>query len=165
LMQSSHGAKHNFKIDDALLEADYIIISAWDLFSSNISNFIIGGMNSLFRKTNAKIICIWNNTNKWWETSDYTVLDFVLTLEQYLWKQVDVFLMNNKRLELWKKDEKRFKEDISIKWGDYIYLSIEEKQYLQSRSTRVIETDLIDEETLYKHDQEKLAKALREILI
>jgi len=42
LMEDSHWAKHNFKIDTAILNAEYIIISPWDLYTSNISNLLIG---------------------------------------------------------------------------------------------------------------------------
>lgn len=165
LMEESIWAKHNFKIDDAILQADYIIISPWDLFTSNISNLIIWGINSLLRKSNAKIIYIWNTTNKGWETADYTVLDFVHTLEQYLWKQIDVLLVNDNEPQLWEKQREAFKNDISVKWGDYIYISKSNKVYLQSKSTRVIEADLLDMESLYKHDSQKLWRALSKILV
>lgn len=165
LMDDSLWAKHNFKIDTAILEAEYIIISAWDLFTSNISNLIIWGINSLLRKTNAKIIYIGNTTNKWWETEDYSVLNFILTLEAYLWKIIDVLLLNKKMVELWKEEEQKFKNDISVKGGSYIYLTLDEKQYLQSRSTRVVEADLLDETSLYKHDSEKLAEELSKIIL
>lgn len=165
LMEDSHGAKHNFKIDTAILDAQYIILSPWDLYTSSISNLLIGGINSLLRKSNAKIIFICNTTNKGWETQDYSIRDFVDTLEAYLWKKIDILIVNNKIRDLTFSQEEQFKKDISIKGGEYIYLSEEEKRYFESQGTRLIETDLLSKTSLYKHDREKLEKVLKVLLI
>ncbi len=165
LMENSKNAKHNEYIDKAILNSDYIIISAWDLFTSNISNLIIWWVRQLLKNTKAKIIFIWNNTNKWWETKGYKVLDFILKLEHYLWKEINYFIANNKKPELTQKQLELLKKNISVKWGDYIFLENEEKEFLKNRWTKVIEDDLIDKMTLYKHNNQKLTEILKEIIL
>ena len=164
LMHSSAEAKHNFKIDTSILNADYIIIAPGDLFTSTISNLIIWWVKNLLFNSNAKIIFIWNTTNKWGETENYTVLDFIITLENYLWRNIDYFLANNKKLDLDKKSITKFKNDISVKWGEYIFLTEIERNFLKTRGTIVLEDDFIDRESLYKHDNRKLAEKLQEII-
>lgn len=164
LMESSKNAQHNYLIDEAIWDADYIILSPWDLFTSTISNLIIGNISQLIQKSNAKIIFVCNTTNKWWETENYTILDFVVTLESYLGKAIDILLVNEKYIELSDKEKKLFKSDISVKWWDYIYLTDEEKWYFQNSETEVVEAKLLKSKTLYKHDTEKLAQELWKII-
>lgn len=164
LMNGSKDAKHNYRIDEAILEADYIVIAPWDLYTSTISNLIIWNIAKLIQQSRAKIIFVWNTTNKWWETYNYTVLDFVLSLEKYLGKEIDYLVANKKQLQLWKKLEKQFKQNISVKWGDYIFLTEWQKKYFTSRWTNIIESNLVNEESLYKHNQIKLTKTLEKII-
>ncbi len=164
LMDSSKTAKHNEHIDTAILDADFIVICAGDLYTSNISNLIIGGVKNLISETHAKIIFIGNTTNKGGETEWFQAIEFIQEIERYLGRQIDTFITNNKRLSLTEKENIAFKEHISVKWGDYIYLTSDEKISLQKQGIEVIEEDLLDRESLYKHDNEKLAKILKRII-
>ena len=165
LMKDSYGAKHNFKIDTAILNAEYIVIAPWDLYTSTISNLLIGGINSLLRKSNAKIVYICNTTNKGGETQDYLVRDFTDKLESYLWKKIDILIVNNTQADLSSHQEEAFRSDISVKGGSYIYVSDTEKHYYDWAWTRLIESDLLGEKSFYKHDAEKLWKLLKTVLI
>jgi uncharacterized cofD-like protein len=64
LMEDSKHADGHKDVFKTIKKADYIIISPGDLFTSTISNFVIGGVKEVIQKTNAKIIYIGNNTNK-----------------------------------------------------------------------------------------------------
>ncbi len=165
LMECSRDAKDNIDIETSLLDADYIVISAWDLFTSTISNLIIGWMKEIIKKSPAKIIFIWNTTNKGWETANFALIDFVKELEKYIWKNIDYFIVNDKNLKLEWKQLDKFKNDISVKWGEYIFLSKAEKKQLQENGTKIIEADLLDRKSLYKHNKKKLAEVLGEIIL
>jgi len=52
-----------------------------------------------------------------------------------------------------------------VKGGEYIFLSKQEKKDLEKNGTKVIEADLLDRESLYKHNKEKLAEVLGEIIL
>jgi len=85
LMDCSLWATHNSDVHNAIINADFIVIWPGDLFTSIISNFIIGWVKESIKESNAKIIYIWNSTNKWWETTWLTQLDFVNKIERFLW--------------------------------------------------------------------------------
>lgn len=164
LMEDSKHAYQHKDVFKAIKKADYIIISPGDLFTSTISNFVIWGVKEVIGKSDAKIIYIWNNTNKWGETQGLTYLDFVNKIERFLGRRIDIFICNNKRLNLSEDEKQSFQNNISVKGWDFLYLSQGEKSELTRRKIQYIETDLLDRESLYKHDRKSLAKILEKIL-
>ncbi len=160
LMDSSVDAVHHKKVWKAVKEADFIIIWPWDLFTSIISNFIISWVQKSIRETDAKIVYIWNNTNKWGETMWLTQLDFVNKIERFLWRRIDYFIANNKKPVLSKSELEAFKSDISVKGWDYLFVSNWEKKELERRKIKLIEADLLDEKSFYKHSKVKLLNLL-----
>lgn len=164
LMDCSIDATHNKEVHDAIIKSDYIVIWPGDLFTSIISNFIIWWVKESIKESNAKIIYIWNSTNKWWETTGLTQLDFVNKIERFLWKRIDYFVVNNKKISLNNEQLKEFKNDISVKWGDFLYLSPWEKQELQRRKINVIEQDLLWNNSFYKHSKHKIVDILKKII-
>lgn len=164
LSDCSTEASHHSQVHNAIMNADYILVGPWDLFTSIISNFIIWGVKESIQESNAKIIYIWNSTNKWGETMGLTQLDFINKIERFLWKRLDYFVLNNKKPVLSSEEQKRFKNDISVKWGDFLFVSEWEKAELKRRKVEVIESDLLDNHSFYKHNQEKISKVISKII-
>ena len=164
LMEDSKHAYQHKDVFRAIKKADYIIISPGDLFTSTISNFVIGWVKEVIQKTDAKIIYIWNSTNKWGETQWLTCLDFINKIERFLWRRLDIFICNNKKLELSESERERFQNNISVKWWDYLYLSDGEKSELTRRKIQYFEADLLDRESFYKHDKKSIIQLLEQIL-
>ena len=165
LMNNSRDARHQKHITNTVTDADYIILSPWDLYTSTISNLIIWWMKDLIAKSHAKIVFVANTTNKWWETTGYSILDFVNELEKYLWKSIDILIANNAHLHLTEKERHSLKNNISVKGGEYIYLTEADKKILMQKSISIIETGLLDRNTLYKHDAFALGKTLEKIIL
>lgn len=163
LMDSSVDAEHHKEVSKAVKNADFIIIWPGDLFTSIISNFIISGVSKSIRETEAKIIYIGNNTNKWGETMWLTQLDFVNKIERFLWKRIDYFIANNKKPLLSECELQAFKNDISVKGWDYLFVSPWEKKELARRKINLVEADLLDEKSFYKHSKVKLLDVLEKI--
>lgn len=164
LMEDSKHAYQHKDVFKAIKKADYVVISPGDLFTSTISNFVVWWVKEVIQKADAKIIYIWNNTNKWWETQWLTCLDFLNKIERFLWRRIDIYICNNKKLDLSDADRERFQNDISVKGGDFLYLSKGEKSELERRKITYIEADLLDRESFYKHDKKSLAAILWKIL-
>jgi len=168
LMEDSKHAYQHKDVFKVIRQADYIIISPGDLFTSTISNFVIGGVKEVIWKTDAKLIYIWNNMNKWWEsrgeTQGLTALDFVNKIERFLGRRIDIFISNNKRLDITPEEFEKLKTHISVKWGDFLYLSDGERSELERRKIQYIEADLLDRESFYKHDKKAIAKLLEQII-
>jgi len=164
LMEDSKHAYQHKDVFKAIKKADYIIIAPWDLFTSIISNFVIGGVQEVIKKTEAKIIYIGNSTNKWGETQWLTYLDFINKVERFLGRKIDIFISNNKKIQLSQREREKFQSHISIKGGDFLFLSEGEKRELERRKIRYIEADLLDRESLYKHDKKTIANLLEQII-
>ena len=169
LMEDSKHAYQHKDVFKAIKKADYIIISPGDLFTSTISNLVIWWVKEVIQKSDAKIIYVSNNTNKWWfasgETRGLTHLDFVNKIERFLWRRIHIFICNNKKLDLTSKEVESFKSHISIKGGDFLYLSKWEKSELERRKIQVYEADLLDKKSFYKHDKKSLALLLEQIIM
>lgn len=164
LMDCSKSASYNEALKEAILTADFIMIWPWDLYTSIISNLIIWWVWEILKKSNAEIIYVLNSTNKWGETDWYNVSDFVNRLEQFLWKNIDYLIANNKKLNLTWSELERFKNDISVKWWDYLYITDEEIEDFEKRWIKVVERDFLDKVSLYKHNKKKISKATNDIL-
>ncbi|MFK7780003.1 MAG: 2-phospho-L-lactate transferase CofD family protein [Candidatus Gracilibacteria bacterium] len=164
LMNCSYDAVHNKKVHDAIINSDFLIIGPGDLFTSIISNFIIGGVKKSIQDSKAKIIYIGNTTNKGGETTGLTQLDFVNKIERFLGRRIDYFISNNKKPELTQEQILEFKNDISVKGGDYLFLSKGEKDELIRRKINTIETNLISGTSFYKHSKYKLLNTLEKII-
>ena len=89
-----------------------------------------------------------------------TQLDFVNKIERFLWKRIDYFIANNKKTVLSKSELEAFKSDISVKGWDYLFVSNWEKKELERRKIKLIEADLLDEKSFYKHSKVKLLNLL-----
>lgn len=165
LMPGSETAKHNSDIAQAIMNADYIIIAPGDIYTSTISNLIIGDIMTLIRLSNAKIVYIANNTNKGGEAKGYEIMDFIQEIERYLGRGIDILIANNKHPDLSEEQKKRFKKDISVKGGEYIFLNDTDRKNLLERNMQIIEADLLDMKSLYKHDQKKIARVLESIIL
>lgn len=164
LAECSASASHNTQVHNAIVWADYIIVWPGDLFTSIISNFIIWGVKQSLLESNAKIIYIWNSTNKWWETMWLTQLDFINKIERFLGKRIDYFVLNNQKPELSEDQKIAFQNDISVKWWDYLFLTPGEKSELIRRKVEVIEADLLDDNSFYKHNRQKISKVILDII-
>ncbi len=168
LMEDSKDAGWHKDVFQAIKRADYVVIAPGDLFTSIISNFVIGGVKEVIRDTDAKIIYIGNTTNKWWatswETRGLTHLDFINKIERFLGRRIDIFVCNNEKLELSPQDREKFKSHISIKWWDFLYLSEGEKAELKRRKIHYIESDMLDNISMYKHDTKKLVEVLERVM-
>lgn len=164
LAECSASASHNTQVHKAIVWADYIIVWPGDLFTSIISNFIIWGVKQSLLESNAKIIYIWNSTNKWWETMWLTQLDFINKIERFLGKRIDYFVLNNQKPELSEDQKIAFQNDISVKWWDYLFLTQGEKSELIRRKVEVIEADLLDDNSFYKHNRQKISKVILDII-
>ena len=164
LMEDSKHAYQHKNVFKAIKQADYIIITPGDLFTSIISNFVIGGVSDVIKKSDAKIIYIGNSTNKGGETQWLTHLDIINKIERFLGRKIDIFICNNKKLELTLEEKQSFQSNISVKGGDYLYLSKGEKKELEARKVKVFEAPLLDAHTFYKHDKKALTELLEKIL-
>lgn len=165
LMDCSKDAFVNLEVIKSIEKADYIVIWPWDIYTSIVSNLIIWNIRDLLRESKAKIIYIWNNTNKWWETNGLRLLDFINIIERYISKKLDYVILNNYLPELSLEDKEKLTKNISVKWWEYVFLDRYDRYLIESKNTIIIEDDLLDRESLYKHNSLKIAKIIFDIIL
>lgn len=164
LMSCSTEAKPSEKVREAIAWADFIVVWPGDIYTSVVANLIIWDIRYDLRNSNAKLIYISNNTNKWWETNWLRVLDFVNIIERYLSKKLDYIIANNYLPKLSSEQQEKLSKDISVKWWDYVFLDEFDKYLIESKNTQIIEDDFIDKVSLYKHNNIKIAETILNIM-
>ena len=93
-----------------------------------------------------------------------TQLDFINKIERFLGKRIDFFVLNDKKPILSEEEKVAFKNDISVKGWDFLFLSPWEKSELIRRKVEVIEADLLDNHSFYKHNKQKISKIILDII-
>jgi len=141
----------------AIKKADLIIIGPGDLYTSVAPNFLVGGIAKAVSSSKARKIFICNLMTKDGETNNFSVIDFLSTMEHYLNKDIiDYALINSKKpgnIRL-----KRYAEEKS----QPVALPKDYKKYLNK--TVVIKTDLLTKSGLIRHDTKKLAGQILNLL-
>ena len=151
--------KTNPKAIKSIEKSDLIIITFWDLYTSIIPNLLTNWLCDAIRKNKkAKVVYFCNLMTKKWETTGFEAIDFVNTLEKYLWENILTHVVVNnsyiseEKAELYKKLEK--KSPVKVKNND----SFRWKYY------KVLERDLVYEDVFVRHNFKKVWEIVGEIV-
>ena len=71
------------RVKKAIAQADFVLVSVGDIYSSIIANLVIRGMPEALQKTKAKVIMFVNSVTKRGESDGFAASDFVKTFERY----------------------------------------------------------------------------------
>ena len=86
----------NPRADEVIRTADVIIIAPGDLYSSLLPIFSVHGVSEALAATKAHVVMMSNLVNKFRQTDDWHVVDYVRKLEEYIGEGViDTVLYNN----------------------------------------------------------------------
>jgi len=145
----------NPKARESIMTSDIVIIWPWDFYTSIVPNLLSPGMKEALKDTKAKIVYVVNIMTKKWETTTYELPDFIDNIEKYAGEIIDYVIVNDwtisdelvekYKIEEWKKP---------VKMKDY-------HDFL-NKKYKIINTDLIDESDVVRHDPLKLAKIIKE---
>ncbi len=81
----------------AIRQADLIVISPGDLYSSLIPNFLIRGISREIVRSPAKKVYICNLMNRAGQTDHFTPLDYTRRIEEYLGGALDYIIYNTEQ--------------------------------------------------------------------
>ncbi len=148
----------NIRAKNALENSDIIIICPGDIYTSVIPNLLVHGVSDAIKKSKAKIVYFCNIMTKYWETTNFEVIDFVNVIEKYLWtKIIDYVIVNNwhisdEMIEKYKKEEN--KKPVKIKnISDF-----------KNKKYKIIERDLLNEKDFVRHNSEKISHVIEDII-
>ncbi len=80
---------------EVIKEADYIIFGPGDLYTSIIPNLLVEGVKEELGRTRAKLVYVANIMTKFGETEDFTALDLIVRLEDFLPRKLDWVIFND----------------------------------------------------------------------
>ncbi len=154
------GAEGNLnpRAREAIMNADYIIIGPGDLYTSVIPNLLSKGMREALDATPAKLIYVCNAMTKRGETTNMEVKDFIEAIEKFIGPaKLDYVIVNNGIIDdeiVAKYKIEENKKPVKIK----NILDFADKKY------KIIERNVVSDEDFVRHDPEKLAKILQDII-
>lgn len=159
-------ARANPDAIDAIKNADAVIIGPGDLYTSIIPNILVNGIAAAIKKSKGKKIYVLNLMTKYGQTTHHTAKNHIEDLEKYIGKNVLDFVLVNKKTPkrealAWYEDYEEYpvgdslgnNNTFKIVRGNLIKDVILEKSGSDSLRRSII-----------RHDSDKLAKAIIEIL-
>jgi len=137
----------------AILEAQLVVIGPGSLYTSILPSMMVKGIADALRATNAYKIYICNVATQLGETDDYSASDHVMALERHIGRGVfQAVLVNN-----------HYPEKNAGSNTRYVAPPPEHHEIFQRYEVRM--ADLTDDARPWRHDGEKLASAIKELVI
>jgi len=143
----------------AIESSDLIILGPGDLYTSIIPTLLVEGMIQSLKKSKGKIVFIVNLMTKRGETDNFTASDFLKTIMPYLGVAFEKisYVMVNKNLPITKNKMANWYK----RYGSIPVINDLKKK---KEDIKIISGDFVDTTTLYRHDSDKLAKAIMSLL-
>jgi uncharacterized cofD-like protein len=137
----------------AIKRADAIIIGPGDLYTSLLPNLLVRDIARAVRESEAEKIYVCNLMTKHGETDGYRASDFVETIHHYLGGRVDRVVINNgpfspEVLAMYAQENNR--EPVTV----------DQERLSQLVPNIVIDQLNLENDTLARHDPERLVKAI-----
>jgi len=148
----------NINAKEALKNSDIIIIWPGDLYTSIIPNLLVDWVSDAIRDSDAKVVYFCNIMTKFWETTDFEVIDFVDVIEKYLgvwvlnYVVVNNWHISDEMVDKYRKEEN--KKPVKIKnLTDF-----------KDKSYKIIERDLLNEKDYVRHSSKKINQVIDDIV-
>jgi len=163
-------ARANPEAVDAVVNADIIIFSPGDLYTSLLSNIVVKGMKEAILKSKAKKVLVMNLMTKHGQTDHFKASDFCAEISRYLNHHNPDFILINKPIKLNKKIAKRYLEekaeivvdDLDEHWENLAGSRIIRRNYTSKEIYENAKGDKLVR-SLVRHDSHKLARAIFQI--
>ena len=143
-------------VDDAIRNADILVIGPGDLYTSIIPNLLVGGVPEAIRECKGARIYVCNLMTKHGETDGFAASRFVAQVCRYLGSSdaLDCVVVNNGTLPDAQKaiyaQERSYPVDVDL-------------ERCLDRVPQVFQEDLVSSGPLLRHDSRKLARLIMQI--
>jgi uncharacterized cofD-like protein len=135
----------------AILNAELVVLGPGSLFTSVMPNVLVPGIVEALRETQAKCIYVCNVATERGETDQFTLDDHVNALEQHIGKGILDFVIVNDHIE------SSFTPPVGV-------TIVQPASHLNASKAKVVLADVVDDETPWRHDANKLADAVLGII-
>lgn len=161
-------AEANPKAIDAVIKADFIVITPGDLYTSIIPNFLVSGVVDALSKSKSKKIYVSNLMTKRGQTDGFTASEHVIEIEKYSNCFMDYVLVNNKKPSPEIIDWYLKTDNVSPVYDDFDEKKVTEAKILQKDllGNATFEQNISDrvKRSLIRHDVQKLGEELVKII-
>jgi uncharacterized cofD-like protein len=152
--------------EEAIKEADAIIIGPGDLYTSIIPNLLVAGIQKAIKSSKGKKIYVLNLMTKYGQTTKHTAKDHIEDLEHYIGQEeLDVVLVNKKMPKeetlAWYKDFDEHPVEDNL--GNENSFLVVRQNLIKDLVLEISPSDNL-KRSIIRHDSDKLAKAIMEIL-
>lgn len=151
----------------AIEEADLLVLGPGDLYTSTLPCLLVEGVRRAVRRTKAKLAYVVNLINRYSQTHQFKASDYLKEIEKHTGRAVDVALVNTSRMpeKIWlaysaeratlvEDDLGEGRKGLVVVRGDFAH-------------RRLVGKIAGDEvlRSFWRHDEDKLARALIKILL
>lgn len=147
------------KAGAAIENSDIIVLGPGDLYTSIVPTLLVEGINSAIEKSNAKVVYIVNLMNKRGETDSFSANDFVAVVRKYLGKasnKLSHIIVNENKI--------KSKGKVANWYKRYGSAPVINDLKRRKSSENIITGNFIDTTVFYRHDPNKLARAIMSLL-
>lgn len=138
----------------AIKEAEVLLISPGDLFTSIVPVFLVRGIKEALQEFRGKIIYICNTMTKPGETNEFKVSDFIKKIETYSGKKLDAILCNSALPD----------ERVAARYMEEMREPVRVDMESEWEGRRIIAADLLAQGELARHSPSKIASILEPLL-
>ncbi len=134
---------------DAIADADMIVVGPGSLFTSILPNLLVPDLREALANSGALKVYVCNVATQHGETDSFTVADHVRALERHLGRRVFHHVLANNNVS----------EPLPADWHSQPVAV----NGAGAHEPRLVVADVISEQNRYRHDPQKLARALLRI--
>lgn len=159
----------NEDAEEALKNADLVVLGPGDLYTSVLPNLLVNDFSKIIADSKAKKVYIPNLMTKLGQTDDFCISDHVLEIDKYLGGGfLDYVLINNRRPSKEVLDWYKELDNVSLVEDDLYDKHVVEAKLIRGDflSDTVFTPSLSDrlKRSLIRHDPDKLAQALLDLI-
>lgn len=151
--------KLNPRVQEAIENADFIIIWPGDLYTSIVPNLLSKGMREVIQNSRWKKVFMCNIMTKRGETTNMEVIDFVNVIEKYIWENIlDFVVVNNGFIHdqiVQKYRDEEGKKPVKLK----------DSSVFEGKKYQIVEADVVDDMDVVRHSPTKTIVALEQIFL
>ena len=150
--------------EDAILNADFVVLGPGDLFTSIIPNLIVGGMSKTLINTKAELVYVSNLMTKYGQTYSMTAKDHLTEITKYVGRVPNCVIVNNgvisQEMASKYKEQGEFQGEDDLKECDCRI----ERCDLLARDEVVKKSGDVLRRSLVRHDSHKLAEVIMSLM-
>jgi uncharacterized cofD-like protein len=156
--------------DEAIRNADLVVIAPGSIFTSIIPNLLVKGMTKALQETSGNVVYVANLMTERGQTDSYYVQDFTAALQEYMeGATVDCVIYNTENptpdlLDRYKKEMERIPVSLDPE-NPVVSYSLVGSEILSTEPPIIAANDaLAKTRTLIRHDSAKLANVLNNLV-